>query len=75
MYKVEQEAAQDGAEENSIDLVNINSINFNKSHSVLTANLKPSAGPNNFMVPYKVDIYISMAISCHYTYIKNCYQK
>ena len=56
MNKVEQEAAQDSAEENSIDSVNMNSIYFNKNCSVLTANLKMSAGPNNVMVPYKVDI-------------------
>ena len=55
MNEVKQEGAQDSGEENSIDLVNINSIHFNKNHSVLTANLKMSAGPNNVMVPYKVD--------------------
>ena len=56
MNEVEQEAARDGAEENSIDLVNINSIHFNKNHFILKANLKMSAGPNNVMVPYKVDM-------------------
>ena len=56
MNEVEQEAAQDSAEESSIDLVNINSIHFNKNCSVLTVNLKTSAGPNNVMVPYKVDM-------------------
>ena len=38
--EVEQEASQDSAEENSIDLVNINSINFNKNQSILTVKLK-----------------------------------
>ena len=55
MNKVEEEAAQDSAEENSINSVNINSIHFNKNFSILTANLKTSAGPNNSIVPYKVD--------------------
>ena len=55
MNEVEQEAVQDSVEENSIDLVNINSVHFNKSHFVITANLKTSVGPNNAMVPYKVD--------------------
>ena len=41
MNEVEQETAQDSAEENSIDLVNINSIPFNKNHSVLTVSLRP----------------------------------
>ena len=49
--EVEQEAVQDSAEENSIDSVSINSVHFNKIQSVLTANLKMLAGPNNMMVP------------------------
>ena len=56
MNEVEQEAVQDSAEENIIDMVNINSIHFNKNHSIITANLKMSAGPNNVIVPYKVAI-------------------
>ena len=40
MNKVEQEAFQDSAEENSIDSVSINSIYFNKNCSILTVNLK-----------------------------------
>ena len=56
MNEARQEAAQDSAEENSTDSVNINSINFNKNHSILTVNLKISAGPNNVMVPYTVDM-------------------
>ena len=55
MNEVEQEAAQDSAEENSIDSVNIHLIHFNKNCSVIMANLKMSAGPNNVIVPYKVD--------------------
>ena len=49
MNEVEQEAAQNSAEENSIDLVSINSTHFNKNGSILTAILKTSAGPNNMM--------------------------
>ena len=55
MNDVEQEAFQDSAEENSIGMVSINSIYFNKNHFVLTVNLKMSASQNNIMVPYKVD--------------------
>ena len=47
MNEVEQEAAQDSAEESSIDLMNINSIHLNKNHSVLTVDLKTSAGSKN----------------------------
>ena len=47
---MEQEAAQDSAEENSIDSVNINLIHFNKNWSI-----KTSASINNVVVPYKVD--------------------
>ena len=55
MNEVEQEAAQDSEEENNIDLVNINSIHFNKNCSVITANLKMSASINSVIVPYEVD--------------------
>ena len=55
MNEVEQEVTLDSAEVNSIDSVSINSIHFNKDNSVLTANSKTSAGPNNIRVPYKVD--------------------
>ena len=55
MNDLEQETAKDSAEDYSIDLVNINSIHFNKNCSILTANLKTSVGLNNVMVPYKVD--------------------
>ena len=53
--EVEQETAQDSAEENIINLVNINSIHFNKNCLVITAKFKTSAGINNVLVPYKVD--------------------
>ena len=46
LNEVEKEA-QDSTGENSTDSVNINSINFNKNCSKITANLKMSAGPNN----------------------------
>ena len=54
MHNVEQETVQNDAVGN-IELVSINSIQFNKKHSVLTANLKTSAGQNNIIVPYKID--------------------
>ena len=73
MNEVEQEAAQDSAEENSIDSVNINSIHFNKNWSVVTVNVKTSAGPYNVIVPYKVDT--AMVTSRNYTYTKNCFLK
>ena len=52
---MEQKAAQDSAEENSIDLVNINSIHFNKNGSIITVRLKMPAGIDNVIIPYKVD--------------------
>ena len=54
MNEVEQEVVQDSAEENNID-ENINSIHFNKKHSVMPAKLKMSAGINNVIVPRKVN--------------------
>ena len=42
-----QEAAHDSVEGNITDLVNINSIHLNKNYSIITANLKTSAGINN----------------------------
>ena len=35
--------------------MSINSIQFNKKHSVLTTNLKTFAGKNDIMVSYKID--------------------
>ena len=55
MNEMEQEAAQDSAEENTINLVNIKSVHFNKNCSVITVNVKTSTGRNNVIVPYKVD--------------------
>ena len=55
MNEMEQEAVQDSARENSIDSVSINSIQFNKNHSILAAHLKMSAGQNNILVPYIID--------------------
>ena len=55
MNKVEQETAQDNAEESSIDLVNINSIHFNKNCLEITAKFKMLAGINNLIVPNEVD--------------------
>ena len=74
MNEVEQEAAQDSAEENSIDSVNINSIHFNKDYFVITANIKMSAGINNVIVPYKVDTG-SDGTSCPCTYTKRLFPK
>ena len=54
MNEVEQEAVQNDAGEN-IELVSINSIQFNKNQSILTANLKISTDQSNIMVPYKID--------------------
>ena len=51
-----RETDQDNARENNIESVSINSIQFNKNCSVLTANLKTSASQSNIMVPYKIDI-------------------
>ena len=52
MNELEQEAAQDSAGENNIDSVNIISIHFNKNWSIITVNLKTSAGPK--MVWYHI---------------------
>ena len=55
MNKVEQETANDSAEESSIDLGNIDLIHFNKNHMVIIAGLKTSVNQNSVKVPYKVD--------------------
>ena len=41
VHNIEQEPDQE--EENHIDIVNINSINFDSSHSIITAHLKTSS--------------------------------
>ena len=55
VHKVEQETVQDTDGENNIELVSINSIQFNRNHSILTAKLKTSAGQSNILVLYKID--------------------
>ena len=37
-------------------MVSINSVYFNKNHSILTANLKTSVGRNSISVLYKIDM-------------------
>ena len=70
--EVEQETVQVSAEESSIDSVNIKSIHFNKSCSVITGNVKTLASKISVIVPYKVDtcsdgnimvLYISKKLS------------
>ena len=51
MNEVEQETVQDNPRENNIEWVSINSIQFNKNHSVSNANFKMLAGQNNIVVP------------------------
>ena len=53
VHNIEQEPDQE--EENHIDTVNINSINFNSNHSVITANLKTSSNKVIITVLHKVD--------------------
>ena len=36
-------------------MVNINSVNFNNKHSVITASLKPSSKHVRIIVPYDID--------------------
>ena len=55
MHEVEQETVQDNDREINIESVSINSIQFHKNHSVITAKLKKSAGQSNILVPYKID--------------------
>ena len=54
MNEVDQEAVQGHASE-YIRSVSINSIQFNKNHSVPNANLKMSAGQSSITIPYKID--------------------
>ena len=49
-HNTEQEPDQE--EENHIDMVNINSINFNSKHSVIIANLKTSL--NKVVIKYHI---------------------
>ena len=73
MSEVEQEIAQDSAEESIIDLMNITSIHFNKNCSEITANLKMSVGINNIKVPYKIDTGNNGNIMPLHIYKKNYY--
>ena len=41
--------------EKDMKLVNINSVQFNKKHSVLTTKSKTSSDQNSIIVPYKID--------------------
>ena len=50
---VDQETVEDVTDED-IKLVSINSVQFNKNLSILTAKLKTS-GQNSVIVPYKID--------------------
>ena len=54
MNEVGQETVIDSAGKD-IESVSINSLQFNKNCSVLTAKLKTSAGQNNIIVPYNID--------------------
>ena len=54
MNEVKQEAVQGDTSED-IGWMSINSIQFNKNHFVLSANLKLSAGQRTIIVPYKID--------------------
>ena len=67
---MEQETAQDSREESSIDLVNINSIHFNKNYSVIIAHLKTSTDKNSVIVPYEVDTSSDGNIMPLHTYQK-----
>ena len=51
---MEQETIQNNACED-VETVSINSVQFNINCSVLTVNLKTSAGQNSITVPYKID--------------------
>ena len=50
---IRQEADQE--KEKHIDMVNINSINFNTNHSIIKANPQTSSNKLVITVPYKVD--------------------
>ena len=52
--EMEQEGTQEYTEYD-LEMVSINSVCFNKSHSMLTTKLKMSID-NNIVIPYKIDI-------------------
>ena len=53
VHNIEQEVDQE--QENHIEMVNINSVNFYANHSIITANLKTSSNKVIITVPYKVN--------------------
>ena len=73
MNKVEQGTVQDSAGKD-IKLVSINSFQFNKNCSILTTRLKTSAGKNNIIVPYKIDLDSYDNIMPAHMF-KNCFQR
>ena len=51
---MEQEVTQEYTEDD-LEMVSINSVCFNNSHSMQTAKLITSVGNNNMVIPYKID--------------------
>ena len=51
---MKQEITQEYTEDN-LDTVSINSVCFNKSHSMLPDKLKMSIGNNNMVILYKIE--------------------
>ena len=54
LNEVEQETIQDITDKD-IELMSINSVQFNQNCSILTANIKTSASQNSVIVLYKID--------------------
>ena len=73
MNEMEQETVPDSVDE-GIELVSINSLQFNKNCSVLTAKLKTPAGKNNKIVSYKIDTDSNGNIMPEHMF-KNCFQR
>ena len=69
MYSINQETYQ-YQKEDIIDKVNINSINFNGKHSVISVNLKASSDQARVKVPYKTDTGSDVNIMPLYIYKK-----
>ena len=53
LHNIDQKPDQ--KEENHIDMVNVNSINFNSNHSIITADLEKLSNEVVITVPYKID--------------------
>ena len=70
---MEEETVQGSAGED-IELMSINSLQFNRKHSILNAKLKTSAGQNNIIVPYKIDTGSDSKIIPEHVF-KNCFQR